>query len=144
MLNCDRMVASSSWLLVFPLDKAAPVVKLRVRSAVPPWPVSVMLALACSPMAVRVALSASLLVVGAYSTVTWHDFLGPRLRPPQRSLVIENAVPLVFVSATAASVPVAVDGPKVVSATARGRRPGEHRPAPKSRPPAFPSQPLRQ
>jgi hypothetical protein len=73
---------------------------LRVRSAVPPWPVSVMLALACSPMAVRVALSLSPFVVGAYSTVTWHDLLGPRLRPLQPSLVTENAVPLVLVSAT--------------------------------------------
>ena len=79
---------------------------LRVRSAVPPWPVSGRLALACSPVAVRVALSLSPFVVGAYWTVTWQNLLGPRLRPLQPSLVIENAVPLVFVSATAASVPV--------------------------------------
>jgi hypothetical protein len=54
-------------------------------------PSSVMLAFACTPVAVRVALSLSPFVVGAYRTVTLQDFFGPRLLSVHSSLVIENA-----------------------------------------------------
>lgn len=56
-------------------------------------PSSVMLAFACTPVAVRVALSLSALLVGAYWTVMLHDFFGPRLLSVHWSLVIENVEP---------------------------------------------------
>jgi hypothetical protein len=43
------------------------------------------------PVAMNVAVSVWPAAVGAYSTVTAHDFFGPRLVPVQASDVIENA-----------------------------------------------------
>jgi hypothetical protein len=55
---------------------------------VPALPESERLALAWVAVAVRVALSVSPAVVGAYFTVTVHDCPGPRLIPTQLSAVI--------------------------------------------------------
>src|SRR5262245_33693581 len=76
---------------------------VSVRSAVPA---------AFLPLALRTA-SLGPDVVGAYSTVTVHDFLGPRLVPLQLSSLTESSGASVSVTVSAAEA----DPPEFVSVT---------------------------
>src|SRR5215472_15212336 len=71
-----------------------PGLSVRLGVGVPPTPlvpVRVRLALAALPIALSVALTLPPLLVGAYSTVSVQDMLGPRLLPLHPSWVLVKA-----------------------------------------------------